>query len=219
VIHLGGGGTADDERPVWEAALAGCRTVLYWPFALPVAAHAESLFWLDRQLAPFGSFAIEMWSTLGPADPSALSRYDLLFVGGGNTYALLDEVRRHGWLVPLGAWVRGGGAYYGGSAGAVLAGADIDVAGQVGDPNEVGLTDTAALNLLGGRDLWPHFTDADIGPARARVGRTGRPVLGVPERGGLLVDGGVIRCAGPEPVWALEAGVDRVLAPGDEIDI
>lgn len=218
-MYLGGGGTADDERPVWEAALAGCHTVLYWPFALPVAAHAESLFWLDRQLAPFGSFGIEMWSTLGPADPAALDRYDLLFVGGGNTYALLDEIGRHGWLVPVGAWIRGGGRYYGGSAGAVLAGADVDVAGEVGDPNEVGLTGTAALNLLGGRDLWPHFAPSDVAAARAWAARTGRPVLGVPEQGGLLVDGGVIRCAGPSAVHVVEAGSHRVLAPGDEIDI
>jgi len=219
VIYLAGGGSADDERAVWSAALAGRRSVLYWPFATPVSAHADGLYSLEGALSAHGRFDVEMWSTLGDADLDALSGYDLLFVGGGNTYALLAEIRRHDWLAPLGAWVRGGGAYFGDSAGAVLAGADVEVAGRVGDPNDVGLTDTAALDLLGGRDVWPHLTDDDVRRARDWATTTGRTVLGVTERGGLTVADGVIRCVGPDPVRLLGPAIDRTLVPGAEIDV
>ena len=216
-MYLGGGGTADDERAVWAAALAGRRTVLYWPFAMPVAAHAGGLRWLRDGLAGHGAYDVRMWSTLAGRSPAELAAHDLLIVGGGNTYALLDEIRRHGWLDAVAAHVRGGGGYLGDSAGAVLAGADIGVAGQVGDPNDVGLTETGALDLLGGRDLWPHFGASDVDAARDWAGTTGRDVLGVPERGGLIVAEGAIRCAGPEPVWVVPDG--PTLMPGDEVAI
>jgi dipeptidase E len=219
VIYLGGGGSADDERAVWTPMLAGRHTILLWPFAQPAGAHPGVLRWLRESLAGHGRFEVHLWSTLDGRDPAVLPAYDLLFVSGGNTYALLDEIRQHAWLAPLRSFVRSGGGYYGGSAGAVLAGADIDIAGAVADPNDVGLTETGGLDLLGGHDVWPHYTTADRPRVREWVAATGRPVLAVPERSGLVVADDTIRAAGPEDVQVVAAGGESTLRPGKEIDV
>src|SRR5262245_7359509 len=55
----------------------------------------------------------------------ALARAEALFVGGGNTYALLGRLRQAGLLGPLRERVQGGLPYVGTSAGANLAGPNI----------------------------------------------------------------------------------------------
>jgi dipeptidase E len=54
-----------------------------------------------------------------------LARAEAIFVDGGNTYALLDRLRRSGLLAAIGDRVRAGVPYIGSSAGSNLAGPNI----------------------------------------------------------------------------------------------
>jgi dipeptidase E len=141
---------------------------------------------------------VQVWRDLGERDEIDLEGVDLVWVGGGNTYALLDHVRRTGWVERIRAHVLAGGPYYGGSAGAVLAGADIDVA-RFADPNDVGLTDTTGLELLGRAIVRPHWTDTGATRFEARLwaNRFDGPVLGIPDDAGLVVRDGVATSTGP----------------------
>ena len=109
--------------------------------------------------------------------------------------------------------MRRGGVYYGGSAGAVLAGADIAVAGFA-DPNDAGVTDTGGLRLVGDALVRPHYTPGDRDECWAWAAQ-GFTVLGIPETAGLAVVDGVARNAGPAEVEVLTATSLRVLAPGE----
>lgn len=66
------------------------------------------------------------------------------------------------------------GALYGGSAGAILFGADIGAAAYF-DHNEVGITDTLGLRLLGDYTVWCHFEDQQIDRLSTGSGRVGAP--------------------------------------------
>ena len=90
-----------------------------------------------------------------------LDRVDALFVGGGNTYALLDRVRSAGLIEPIKERARDGMPYAGASAGANLAGPTILT---TNDWNIVALTHFGALHLVP-FNVNPHYKEAD--PAMA----------------------------------------------------
>ena len=195
-IYLGGGGSAADEAELWRAMLPTRRRLLFWPFALAPERHAAAVVWLSESLRELDLAAeVETWTDLAAHRPEELAAFDLLFVGGGNTFTLLEQVQRHGFLDPVREFVAAGGDYYGGSAGAILACHDIRIAGLL-DPNDSGLTDLRALGLLDGVTVLPHYTPGQAARALDWSRRFGVAVIGIPERGGLVVRAGEVTPVG-----------------------
>ena len=133
---------------------------------------------------------------------ATLETVDALFVGGGNTYALLKRVREAGLLDPIRARVRAGMPYVGSSAGSNLAGPTILT---TNDWNVVGLTAFDALGLVP-FNVNPHYLETD--PAMAPGSETrddrireyhvvnGNPVFGIEEGTMVRVDDGVATVLG-----------------------
>lgn len=213
-VYLGGGGSAFDEEALWRLMLPERRRIVYWPFALPPerlpAARASLVSSLDDLHL---DAEVEVWATLRDRRPEQLTRGDLLFVGGGNTFRLLQEVRRHGFVEAVAGFVRDGGDYYGGSAGAVLAGADIRIADGL-DENEPGLSDLGALPLVDAFTVLPYYDDSQQATARAWCRTHGRTLLGVPERSGVVVRDGWAEVVGAAVTEVDAAGV-RLRGAGD----
>lgn len=80
---------------------------------------------------------------------------DAVYVCGGNTFYLLDRVRKSGFDSVAKKLVERGVVYLGVSAGSVLAGSDISISGPF-DPNDTGLTDTTGLKLVD-KVITPHY--------------------------------------------------------------
>ena len=158
-------------------------------------------------------------------DPlAALERVDAIFVGGGNTYALLQRLHRAKLVEPIRERVLAGAPYLGSSAGSNLAGPTILT---TNDWNVVGLTRFDALGLVP-FNVNPHYLETDPAMAAHSETRDDRireyhvvndnPVLGVEEGTWLRVEDGVITVGGrarlkvftrrADPVW-YRAG-DRV---------
>jgi dipeptidase E len=217
-LYLGGGGSAEDEAELWRMFLRPSRRVVCWPQALPRSQHEVAELWLRRSLAPYDVPRVETWSDLAGHDVDELDPDDdVVFVLGGNTFDLLHHVRASGDVELAREHVRRGGVYYGGSAGAVLAGADIGVA-AFADPNDIGITDTRGLRLIGDAIVRPHYTPADRDEAWGWAAQ-GYTVLGVPETSGVAVVDGVARNAGPSDVDVVTATGLTVLPAGEFVDL
>lgn len=79
----------------------------------------------------------------------ALSKADVIFVSGGNTFYLLNEARKSNFLDVAKQAVESGAVYVGSSAGSYLTCPTIEVANwEHQDLNIVGLTDLNALCLV-----------------------------------------------------------------------
>ncbi len=216
-VYLGGGGSAQQEAALWDRMLARRPRILYWPFALGADVLPGAERWLLGSLEQFQTgLDVVTWTTLDGHHLAELAGVDLLSIGGGNTYDLLAHLRAHGALDGARAHLDSGGDLYGGSAGAILAGASIDIAAWH-DENSTDLAtpyDLAGLGLLPGRVLLPHCTAADLPRAEEWSAQHGLEVLGVPESSGLVVEGDDVEVAGPEPVWTSTARGTAVLAAG-----
>jgi dipeptidase E len=146
-----------------------------------------------------------------------LERVQALFMGGGNTYALLKRLRSSGLLDAIRARVRAGMPYMGASAGSNVAGPTILT---TNDWNVVALDRFDALGLVG-FNINPHYKDAD--PMMAAFSETrddrireyhvvnANPVVGLEEGSWVVVEDGVTTTRGiariklfrrgAEPVW------------------
>jgi dipeptidase E len=216
-VYLGGGGTPADEGGVWRLFLRPSRRVVCWPWALPPSQHEMAELWLRRALAPYDVPKVALWHDVADHSVDELDPDDAVFVLGGNTFDLLHHLQSRAALSLAPEHVRRGGVFFGSSAGAVLAGADIAVAGFA-DPNDAGVTDTRGLGLLGDAIVRPHYTPDDRDEAWRWTER-GFTVLGIPEAAGLAVVDGVARNAGPAEVEVLTAASLRVLAPGESLPL
>lgn len=109
-------------------------------------------------------------------------------------------------------FVRRGGTYYGGSAGAIIACGDIDIAAPH-DPNDVGLVDLSALALIPTYSVLPHY-DGTADPPLSWVRERNKALLTVPERGGIRYHNGLFTAIGPDP--SVQVTMDGAAArPGD----
>ncbi|MBL7260923.1 Type 1 glutamine amidotransferase-like domain-containing protein [Paractinoplanes lichenicola] len=202
MIFLGGGGSETDEANLWDEVFVEGRRLTLWPYAMPPDRRPQVERWFREALAPRGQFVFDR----------ALDQADILAIPGGNTYDLLAAVRD--MLPALRPFLERGGHIYGGSAGAILLGADIDIAGIL-DPNDIGLTDTAGADLLAGHVVYPHFTADQESTAARWAADHDVAVLAIPETAGVIVDGETARNAGPSPVQVLTPGAKVTYAASD----
>src|SRR5258708_26719260 len=89
---------------------------------------------------------------------SVLEKYDVIWVNGGNTFYLLHWAKKSGFMKVIHQLLEKGKVYVGSSAGTILAGPTIEVAGWKGvdDPNIVELENLIALKLVDFH-IFPHF--------------------------------------------------------------
>lgn len=155
MLILSGGGDPEQVFPIDEffaAHIDKTQKVLYVPVAMEreVFTYEQCLDWFASTYNRFGIRNIEMLTDLQnaeiPADASAV------FIGGGNTYKLLKELRDSRFDQKLLTYLGNGGIVYGGSAGAMIFGKTIETEIHTGSLNH-GLTDLSGLNQLNGYDL------------------------------------------------------------------
>jgi dipeptidase E len=128
---------------------------------------------------------------------------EALFVGGGNTFRLLDRLQRLGLLDPIRGRVRGGMPYLGVSAGANLA------CPSIRTTNDMPIVEPAGFSALGllPFQINPHYLDP--APSRSHMGETREerirefleendvPVVGLREGSWIVADDGSARLEGP----------------------
>jgi dipeptidase E len=153
-------------------------------------------------------------------DPlSALAGADAVFVGGGNTYALLQRLGQAGLLGPLRERVRAGLPYIGTSAGTNVAGPNVLT---TNDWNVVGLTAFAALSLVP-FNVNPHYLETDPAMAPGSETRDMRiaeyhvvrdnPVVGIEEGTMVRVEAGIATVRGTGRAKLFRRGQDLAWVP------
>jgi dipeptidase E len=148
-----------------------------------------------------------------------LSRVDAVFIGGGNTYALLRRLRQAGLVEPLRERARAGLPYIGSSAGSNVAGPNILT---TNDWNVVGLTAFEALGLVP-FNVNPHYLETDPAMAPGSETRDMRiaeyhvvrdnPVVGIEEGAMVRVEDGHATVRGTARAKLFRRGETPVWVP------
>ena len=206
-VALAGGGGASDSRlldEVFATWIGSQGKLLYLPCALRGIRSFEScLEWITGTFASFNITNITMWTDLSEHQASELDQFDAVYIGGGNTFALLAELRKSGFAHSLREYVCCGRPTYGGSAGAAVLGRDIRTLNYL-DRNEVGLLETNGLDLAAGHAIWVHYQPQDDNLIDQYVRQYSQPVIALSERSGIVIEQESLRTAGFEPAFRFD---------------
>ena len=201
--------------------LAGVDRVLFVPFALfdrdGYAAQARRRF--ERM-------GIGLDSVHDARDGGeAVGRAPAIFVGGGNTFRLVDALHRRGLLEPIRDRVRAGAPYLGSSAGSIVAGPTLKTT------KDMPIVQPPSFEALGlvPFQISPHYLDPD--PDSTHMGETqeerirqfheenAAPVVGLREGGMLSIGAGRIVLGGDTGARIFRRGAEPIEAvPGQVLD-
>lgn len=174
------------------------RRLAFVPFALQ--DHAAYVAKVRERLEPEGFTVAQV--TADAAGATALESAECVFVGGGNTFRLLDRLQRSGLLEALRRRARAGLPYLGASAGTNV------TAPTLKTTNDMPIVQPASFDALGlvPFQINPHYVDAD--PSSTHMGETREtrlreyleenetPVLGLREGAWLRLEGAALRLGG-----------------------
>jgi dipeptidase E len=115
-----------------------------------------------EELRVIGISKIEMFNLADQIFSATEIKPDVIYVSGGNTFAILDRMKKNGFFDFVKMAVKDGAIYAGISAGSIIAGQSIEIAGwgSEGDENEIGLTDFSGLGFTD-IAVYPHFWDEE----------------------------------------------------------
>lgn len=160
---MSGMGYLEHALPAIAEFLGNRRTVHFLPYAL--ADHDGYTGRVQSVLAPLGVSVVGLQRVPDPV--SAIEGAEVVFVGGGNTFRLLQAVQRLGLIRPVRHQVAAGALrYMGASAGTNLACPSIRT---TNDMPIVAVASFAAFGLVPFQ-INPHYLDAD--PHAAHMGET-----------------------------------------------
>jgi dipeptidase E len=191
------------------------------------ATLADPAHYFVRAQEAFQGLGVELQHVHWEREPlKTLARVDALFVGGGNTYALLDRVRDSGLLEAIRERARTGMPYAGASAGANLAGPTILT---TNDWNVVALAHFGALHLVP-FNINPHYKEADPAMApgsetrddriREYHARNENAVVGIEEETMVRFENGIATVLGRRRVKLFRVGKEpQWFVAGQRLDL
>lgn len=207
-----GGGYLDHAADAVAALFRGARRVAFVPFAL-----ADQVGYANRARDRFRKWGIEVLRVEeGEAGRATVEAADGIFIGGGNTFRLLDRLQRSRLIDPIRARVLGGMPYLGASAGTVVAAPTIQTT------NDMPIVRPASFDALGfvPFQINCHYLDPDA--ASRHMGETretrlreyheenSTPVVGLREGSWLEVEGSDVVLRGDRPARLLQRGAEPV---------
>jgi dipeptidase E len=218
---LHGSGYLDHAEPELRDTLASIKRVLFVPFAL----YDRDAYAATARMR-FAAMGYELDSIHEAADAvKAVEAAAAIFIGGGNTFRLLDSLYRANLLLPIRRRVEEGMLYIGSSAGSVVA------APTIRTTNDMPIVQPPTFDSLSliSFQINAHYLDAD--PNSTHMGETreerlnqfleenATPVVGLREGCMIRVEQGVHKLKGQTGARIFRRGfVPIEVASGSTID-
>jgi len=164
IIFLNGGGSEKDSIQLDKEFLSVLEdnfNILYIPHAniKQYPNYESSINWLTQTLNNLDSnkkVNIYVPKSYEEFEKIDLDNYSAIYIGGGNTFFLLNLFKKYNFNKKIINYYTNGGIIYGGSAGAIVMGKTIEtVPEERNDKTEI----SEGLNLINGYSLICHTND------------------------------------------------------------
>lgn len=214
-LILNGGGIGDkvkDARNLLNEIIDNNKKILYIPFAWSDDTYKGCLEFIIKELADVDKLGIDMVTSANELLSKNFNDYACLYIGGGNTYKLLSILKETGNYDKIKNYlVNDNGIVYGGSAGAIIFGADLDSC-NTDDENEVGLIDNTGFNMIKGYSLLCHYTSRNAERTKLSTDyllelSKLKPIYAIPEEDTIYVEDDKIHFIGTRPYYEFKDGV------------
>ena len=180
------------------------KPLLYIPLAMKDDNYDSCYEWITNELKfmNINIFMVRSFEELLSLD---FDNYCAIFIGGGNTFDLLYGLKDSGCFNKIKDYILNDGIVFGGSAGAIIFGYDLDAC-KLDDSNEIGLVDQCGFNVLDNISILCHFTNRDSIHDKNNndylLGISdGRKLLALPEEDTLFINGNDIEVIGSKDFY------------------
>ena len=220
-LYLGGGGGSEDSLKLDKRFLSALKNkkIVYIPIALtPKENGYESCYdWITSTLTNASNDFVEitMWTDLNNKKLSDLDSFGGVYIGGGNTYKLLDHFFQTGFNKTLTEYYNQGGLIYGGSAGAIVLGKTISI---VAEENNSNYPNKDGLNLLNEKSVICHFADSKEKKLTKFIQENKTDIIALTERAGAIISNtNQIESVGFEPIQLYSVSLSPIsINPGNK---
>ena len=137
------------------------KPILYIPFAMEEEKYESCENWFSNEIKMFGLNKFEMVKSSKELSIKNLDDYSSIFIGGGNTFKLLKDLKQFSNFEKIRNYLNHDGIMFGGSAGAIILGKDINSC-LMQDKNIVGLKETRGFNYLNDYSLLCHLSNSSF---------------------------------------------------------
>lgn len=161
-LYLSGGGSGKQNHYAYISffnRIDKNKPILYIPLAMESSMYDGCFEWFKNEIRSYDFDKFEMVRSSLELSKLDFNNYSALFIGGGNTYKLLKDLKENDNYEKIKNYLLNGGIVYAGSAGAIVFGKDIDGCILMDDKNDV---DTSGFNLVNGYSLVCHFNKANF---------------------------------------------------------
>ena len=134
------------------------KPCLYIPLAMKQEKYDGCYEWITGELRAIEVPGIDMVRSAEELSTKNLNDYSFLFIGGGNTFKLLHDLKTSSSFEKISEYINNDGIVFGGSAGAIIFGKDLEAC-KLADVNEVNLQDIIGFDILNGVSILCHYTN------------------------------------------------------------
>jgi len=202
-IFLGGGGSSRDSFLLDKEFVNSLekKNILYIPIALnrDKLGFEACYDWIIATLSQHSKDFVNILMILNLSDKDIdLSKYDAIYIGGGDTYKLLHVFYTSGFNNLLKSFIDKGGIVYGGSAGAIILGKNINI---VSEENINNYNYEKGLSIIGDYSIICHYNGNKDKKIKEYVSKYKNSVISIPENSGLFINGNVAKVIGKSPIF------------------
>lgn len=226
-LFLCGGGSGEktvDAMDRFGQIIDKSKPLLYVPLAMESCRYSSCLEWITNEMKIINFSNIEMVESKEELARKNYNDYCAIFIGGGNTYKLLNDIKKSGAFDKIKKYIENDGIIFGGSAGAIILGKDIDTCKYEDNNKIIGLNDTSGFNTLNNISLLCHWNKDEqltkINMDYLIKFSKNKKILYLPERNTIFINGKTIEMIGKEKYCVFEDGMKTIVDPEiDELNV
>lgn len=196
VLFLGGGGDIQGSIEIDTAFFSYLMPndkILYIPVACDFTTYENCFVWFNSLVKKYINIPSDNISMLLETSVIPhLNDYKAIYIGGGNTYKLLDYICKNNLDIKCKEYLKGNGIIFGGSAGAIIFGKTIETVIE----EKENYPDNPALNMVKDYAIRCHYQPQDDKLFQNLSKKIKTPIIALPENGGLKIDENNIKTIG-----------------------
>lgn len=212
-VFICGGGSGVQTQDAYnklDELINHSKPLLYIPLAMDYTEYDRCYEWITEELRALNICKIDMVRSARELEEKNLNEYCAIFIGGGNTYKLLFELKLSGSFDKIKDFIFNDGIVFGGSAGAIIMGHDISSC-ECDDENKVGLINTKGIDVLNGISVLCHYTNREERKNIANTEFLKRKsyemnIIALPEEDTIFVNDKKIQVMGSRPYYIFSNG-------------
>lgn len=224
-LILCGGGWAEKTiipNKLFETLIDTTKPILYIPLARNCGDdnYDSCKAWLSGEFKEIKHGEIVMIRSASEIADKNTNDFAGVFIGGGNTYKLLKELKEGPAFDWLQQYMKTSGVIYGCSAGSIIFGHDIDSCLYM-DENEVKLENVSGFNSIFDFSFTAHYTNKNEEKTKKATDylveySNKTPVLALPEEDSLYINDNLIKVIGSRPYYVFNRGKRAEFQPNVE---